>query len=130
MNKTIKIIAIIVFLAGGGYLAYFYFGINQSNVSSGEAAPSASTEEINQKFVQSLAGISTIVLDKNIFSNPAFASLVDYSNPLVPEPTIGRNDPFLPIGSDDTSVSSDAPVVDTTNTTTGTPNKLPAKRNQ
>lgn len=130
MNKITKIIAAIVFLGGGGYLVYFYFGIKQPSVNTDENTPSASTEEINQKFVQSLAGISTIVLDKNIFSNPAFASLIDYSNPLVPEPTIGRTDPFLPIGSDDTSVSSDASVIDTTNNTTGTPNKLPAKRNQ
>ena len=120
----------IVLLGGGGYLAYFYLGTKQPSVNTDENTPSASTEEINQKFVQSLAGISTIVLDKNIFSNPAFVSLVDYSNPLVPEPTIGRTDPFLPIGVDDTTVSSGAPVVDTTSDTSSAPNKLPAKRNQ
>lgn len=130
MSKITKIIATIVFLGGGGYLVYFYFGAQQPNVTARDNTPSTSTEEINQKFVQSLAGISTIVLDKSIFSNPAFISLVDYSNPLIPEPTIGRTDPFLPIGVDDTTVSVDTPAVDTTNNTNGTPNKLPAKRNQ
>lgn len=122
MKKIAKILLLIVILGGGGYAAYVYVispnlgAITTADESGVNVTDSA--DVINQKFVQSLAGISTITLDKSIFSNQAFSSLVDYSTPLIPEPTIGRPNPFLPIGTEEGAfVSTTTTAVENTSVT-------------
>jgi hypothetical protein len=51
---------------------------------------------IEQELLSQLLQLSTITLDDRVFSNPAFVSLVDFSQPIEPQP-VGRPNPFAPI---------------------------------
>lgn len=51
---------------------------------------------IAQKFVNQINSLNGVDLNANIFNNPVFQSLVDFSRP-IPEESKGRNNPFAPI---------------------------------
>ncbi|MDB5189028.1 MAG: hypothetical protein JWM92_626 [Candidatus Nomurabacteria bacterium] len=111
MNKKVKIFAIIVLVIAVLIGAYSYFG---------NSAPAASTSSLSTtagvpllaggggsvtpglstgSFSNVLSGINGITLDTSIFSNSGYKALRD--NPVVlGTATIGRQNPFAPIGTD------------------------------
>lgn len=66
-------------------------------------AISPEAQAIGSQISQALLRIEQIKLDKTIFNNDIYKTLVDRSEPISDEP-IGRSNPFAPIG--DISVSS------------------------
>lgn len=73
----------------------------------GEEAVAVDTEsaQIERELLDELLRLRSIELDEALFGTPLFISLVDFSKPLVEQP-VGRNNPFLPIG---TQVEQPAP---------------------
>ncbi|PIR46570.1 MAG: hypothetical protein COV07_03635 [Candidatus Vogelbacteria bacterium CG10_big_fil_rev_8_21_14_0_10_45_14] len=107
MSNSIKILLVVVLLGLLGFVVYFLMKSKQEGnseiVSSGNNSALLTREEesANSEFLmllQSLSGINMV--DSDLFRNPAFATLQDYSVPLTQEPS-GRRNPFAPIGSDD-----------------------------
>lgn len=122
MNKTIKkIILIILILVLIGIGASFFAGNSsqiqnplQSVITGDIATPlaqnntgvSVNTEQINREFVSMLLNLQSITLTNDIFSEPAFAALIDNTVRLNQPGNEGRPNPFAPIGSDALSNST------------------------
>lgn len=103
-KKVIIVVAIAIVL----FFAYsFFFGKTDDGalLSRTANAPSGATV-IGSEIIQALNQIDTLQLDRAIFEDPIYRSLVDRSQPIPPEP-IGRENPFAPINftaSSDTTV--------------------------
>ncbi|MDE2188767.1 MAG: hypothetical protein KGJ35_03520 [Patescibacteria group bacterium] len=103
-NKTTVIIAIVllVVLVGGWY---FYKSGSSSQGSSALVSSSAGSYGTNQSngaigadVLSILQSVSSIRIDSNFFNDPSYQSLVDYSI-TVPPQSVGRVNPFAPVGS-------------------------------
>lgn len=92
--KTIILVCVLVIVAFFAY-SYFFTGTSQPILSS--SAPSANIA-VDQNLITLLSTLNSIKLDPSIFSDPAFQSLQDFSQALVPQP-VGRQNPFAPLGS-------------------------------
>lgn len=95
--------------------------------TTGTTATGASV--VPDNFLTLLLSVNNIKLNDAIFSDPAFIGLRDSSITLIPDTTIGRPNPFAPIGSDvvpppasstTTTTISTPPITPTTSTTTTT----------
>lgn len=95
-KKIILIIGITVILF---FVYSYFFGGNESEnlIESTVNAPTGA-EAIGSDIIQALSQIETLKLERNIFSDPVYRSLVDRSKVLTPEP-VGRNNPFAPVGA-------------------------------
>ncbi len=73
-----------------------------------------STEQsvVADEFLNTLINLHTITLDDAIFSDARFASLVDYTVQLTPQ-TVGRSNPFTPVGFTPSSTTTDTEVENT-----------------
>lgn len=104
-----KAIILIVALFAAGAL---WYGMSQSGSGSssaivasgsgvatgaGGSVISNAADPETQKILDILLALRSVKLDDTIFSNPAFASLKDFTTEIVPEPA-GRPDPFAPLG--------------------------------
>lgn len=114
MKAIIKPIIIIVLLIVAGVIGYNMFfgggagvGVTKdtlTSVTTGTAPTQTATLEeqtsgdIGQQFVALLLSIQSINLDGEIFSDPAFVALQDYSVRVVQPGNEGRKNPFAPIG--------------------------------
>src|ERR1039458_6209532 len=98
-NKNTIIIGVILVVVLAG-VWYFY--------SKGSSSPSTSQlvsttpngtagASVGANVLTILNNVSSINIDTNFFSAPAFQSLVDYSI-MVPPQAVGRNNPFAPVG--------------------------------
>ncbi len=86
--KNIFTIAMLLAIAGAGY----YFFVLQSG-SELSVSRTNEGELLTNEFIKRLNELQQIDLTGEIFSNPKFLSLVDFST--VPEPvTTGRDNPF------------------------------------
>jgi hypothetical protein len=92
--KNIILIIIIFAIAFIGYTLLFGKDRNEAVLSS-ESTGEMSVVEGD--LVSLLIELRSVKLDDSIFSNPAFRSLRDFSQELVPEP-VGRRNPFAPLG--------------------------------
>lgn len=85
-------------------------------------------EDVSKNFLSVLLNVRNIKIDDSIFSDPAFLSLRDSTIELVSDGTEGRPNPFAPLGTDITPVSSPNNLVPTTPTETNlntTPSATP-----
>jgi hypothetical protein len=92
--KNIILGAVLVVLA---FFAYSYFFTGPSTPALSSSAPSQ-TATVDQDLISLLGTLKTIKLDDSLFADPAFKSLDDFSQALVPE-AAGRTNPFAPISS-------------------------------
>ena len=95
-RQNILLITFLLLIIVGGYLLYSYSSRNklESGVVSvgadgGKKAPDA-------EFLRLLDRLQSLKLDKSIFQEPIFQSLVDLSPELAPQEKKGRPNPFLP----------------------------------
>jgi hypothetical protein len=119
MSPIIKKIIIIAVVLGVLYLAYSMF-FKKSDTDTlisgadglGTRRNLADTQVLGNQITQALIQIESLNLDKSVFSNPIYLSLIDKSEPIIPEP-IGRRNPFAPLTDTsvnyDTDISSDLP---------------------
>lgn len=99
INKNIILIVALVLVAIGGYFIFTggddatdtqpLVGVQVGSASSG----------MGQEIVIELNRLRALQsINGDLFVNPAFASLRDFTQTVVPQP-IGRNNPFAPIGN-------------------------------
>jgi hypothetical protein len=95
LHSKIAIIAIVIVIAGG-----MWYGLTSSSspASTGVLSSSATDSSGDQSIVSTLLALQSITLSGAIFSNPAYATLKDFTTAIVPEPA-GRPDPFAPLPS-------------------------------
>ncbi len=123
-NKLVIGIAVVLIVLFVGYFAIK--GSGGSNSSSGVTKTAVSTSGSSsgsgagapgQEFVTQLLAIQNITLNLELFNDPVFLSLHDWSHELVGQP-ISRPNPFAPIDLTAISVDSGNTGVDATATTT------------
>ena len=92
MTRPALILIGILVLLGGVY-AYFFWGESpEPPISASQPAG-----EAEQEFIELAARLDSISFDTSIFQDPRFSQLVSLETEILPE-TIGRSDPFAPIG--------------------------------
>lgn len=106
MNPKIKnliIFSVIFILLVVGYVVFFRGSPQPAlTTTTGIPLPSATapTGDVGQEFLTTLLNLKNIQLNDSVFNNPAFSKLQDYTITLVPEGNEGRVNPFAPIGTD------------------------------
>ena len=95
--KKIIIIVPILIVMFIVYAIYVKQDPEQTVFIDGRGATQSDARIMATQISQALLRIEQIKLDKSIFANPIYLSLVDRSRPINPEPT-GRQNPFAPIG--------------------------------
>ena len=90
MKKYAPIVIALMILS----LTLTFFAYAQTDLLVEESNTESSV--IAQKFVNQINSLNSVELSADIFSNPVFQSLVDFSRP-IPEESKGRNNPFAPI---------------------------------
>jgi len=116
MSGSMKKIIITVLILGLGFVVYLYFKGNDSGgvdlLVSNSDSPEQAADVLGQEILRALNQIEALQLDRGIFEDPVFLSLVDRSKEIAPEP-VGRVNPFAPIGaSADDSIPSSSTEVD------------------
>lgn len=116
--KTLLILLIVLVFGTIGYFLFFADGSNISlnntlssplQSSSGQPVSGLNNlsqnqdinaDQISQEFLSQLLSIRSIRLRDDIFTRPAFVSLVDFTIELVQQGNEGRENPFAPFGAD------------------------------
>ncbi len=81
----------IVLIAGLGYYLYIQEGSTALSTSSANDRTQIALE--SAVLLQRLNEIKSITLEGDLFSNQQFQSLVDFTEPIIPQP-VGRPNPF------------------------------------
>ncbi len=79
----------IVLIAALGY----YLMTQRSATGLQGSMPNSQIAAESSTFLRRLNDLKSITLDGSVFSNPRFRILVDFSEPITPEP-VGRTNPF------------------------------------
>ena len=98
MIDAIKNNKIVVILVGVGIAALAWYLLSGSAVPERILSQNAVDQErqgVEAELITFLLEVRNIRLNAQIFSNPAFLQLKDFSTEIVPEPT-GRDNPFAP----------------------------------
>jgi len=105
--KTILIIIVVIAIAAVIYNVFLKSGAQPTGTLSSSAVPvvapisgSATNTLVGQELLSTLLNLKTIKLNDQIFQNPAFTSLRDFTITLNGNVTEGRVNPFAPIGND------------------------------
>lgn len=94
MLSLLKNIVIIVGLLGIAALGYFLYVQNEtSNLATSDAEMTNKLAIEANDFLRRLNDLKAITLDTEVFEDPRFASLIDFSTPIKTE-DIGRTNPF------------------------------------
>jgi len=94
-NRTV-IIIILVILIGLFIFSTFFNKGDKQNQPIVKKTVNSTTKLLGAEILSALNSLKVLKLDANIFVDPAFKSLVDFSRPVLEEP-IGRKNPFAPI---------------------------------
>jgi len=102
-NQIIIISAVIIFAV----IAFMYLKNNSSDTSGSSIVAENKVAEFAdaREILTLLNKMSGVKLDDAVFNNPAFNFLKDGTVTLVPQ-SPGRNNPFSPVGSDGSRLSS------------------------
>lgn len=97
-NNRTTVIALAIVL--GGVLVYmFFFREDPTQNTTGLATFGNSDVNVtNQQFIALFGELQRIEIQEktDLFEDPYYRSLVDYSQPVSPEP-VGRDNPFAPL---------------------------------
>lgn len=103
-HKILSIVAIVFLLAVGWF--WISGGANKGSEQiletsslSASASGDATVGRVDRELQETLEKVRAIQLNNQILSDPAFLSLIDIGQQIVPEP-FGRPNPFAPLGSD------------------------------
>ena len=124
MNPLIKKILIalaIIIVIAIGYRMFFPSSTpattltNTTQTSSDSQSVSVGGDQVSQQLLSTLLSLKTIKLDDQIFNNPLFSSLSDFTITLGTG-VEGRVNPFAPIGTDPAVVNNN-PIPNANNST-------------
>ncbi len=94
-------IALIIIIVVALLLYFYYKGSPSdsavSSLSTINTAESADAQASGDRVLSLLSEIRSLKIDSHIFQNPVYRTLVDYTVS-VPEQSVGRVNPFAPIG--------------------------------
>lgn len=125
MSKGLKTLLIFLIIVVAGAIVYLLMGedikISTPTLSSPlqtstgqnvsglaeQNVPDVDADQIGQEFLTQLLNIRSIKLRDDIFSSPAFLSLVDFTIELNQPGNEGRQNPFAPFGVDDATLTAD-----------------------
>ncbi len=122
MSKRVKTFALIVLAIAVAVLVFSMMG-GDAPATPSDKSPLSSSGGVSQpldmqtaesatgEFATMLASIKSISIDDSIFSNPAYKTLRDHPINIGTD-TIGRPNPFAPVGTDNVDLSN-APTVQT-----------------
>jgi len=98
MFTKYKKIIVIVLISVLSFFVYSYFfgGSKDEDLLKSVSNTQSGADVIGSEIIQSLNQIETLQLDRSIFEDPVYRSLVDHSQPIPKEP-VGRDNPFSPI---------------------------------
>lgn len=96
--KNIIIIVIVIIAAFFLYSTFFQGDREGTSLLTSRSNIGSSSEILGADIIRAINQIDSLDLDKSIFTDPVFQSLIDRSEPIDPEPT-GRFNPFAPIGT-------------------------------
>lgn len=136
MIKKIIIFLIVALALALGY--YFFFmkapddsslvsSLGSSVGVSGTPGSNTNITATNQDFLTILLNVKNIKLDDSIFSDPAFATLHDSTIVLVRDTTIGRPNPFAPIGFEKGGTTTPLPASTSSTTPNGATGTTPTR---
>lgn len=77
-----------------GGLGYYLFVLNSDADLVVSTTTTNAAQLASEQFLRELNTIKTVNLSGDLFSDPRFLSLTDFSEPLV-EKSVGRNNPFF-----------------------------------
>lgn len=95
-TKQIIIILIIIVISFIGYKMYFVSSEPAGTALTAEKSVTPGSAD-GQVILALLGRLENVKLDESIFSNEVFNRLVNFERPIESQ-TIGRPNPFLPIG--------------------------------
>jgi len=97
--KNITLFVVILLVLFLGYWFFFRGGDSGTSVlvQNAPQAGESRQSEVGRELLVLLLDLKGIVLDERLFSDPAFRSLQDFGQELIPEAP-GRPNPFAPLG--------------------------------
>ena len=101
-SKNLIIVVVLIVLVA--VAAYFYVGRDQSGDTL-LVGVQGENPAVDGDLLSALRELKKLKLDQEIFKNPAWLSLSDFSQTLAPQEK-GRINPFAPFSSTGTSTSS------------------------
>jgi hypothetical protein len=116
MSNTLKKIIVPVVIAALLFAGYNFFLKGDGSDSLLNVTTATPDDALGTEIIRAINQISTLKLDRSIFDDPIFSTLVDRSEEIAPEKT-GRANPFAVIGSSN-STSTNSVKTATTSTTT------------
>ncbi|MFA7194066.1 MAG: hypothetical protein WC087_04085 [Candidatus Paceibacterota bacterium] len=129
-QKYKKIILGVLLLSIAFVLYSTYFGgepEGEELLVSSNTNTSTQTQIVGNEIVAALNQIQTLKLNRDIFDDPVFRSLVDRNIPIPAEP-VGKTNPFAPIGADFAAPATTRPSTQNPNTLIDTTKKPPANQ--
>ncbi len=97
INKNILLIVALVVIIGAAYFTFFRDPAPEEGLVSVETNPALSG--VGGELIIELNRLKALgTVNKDIFSDPVFVSLKDFTQVVEPEP-LGRGNPFAPIGN-------------------------------
>ncbi len=108
MSKKVKIFSLIVVISAIFIFVYYFSGSKKDETTTKESITSTNIPVGNitkeqSEFSKALSDIKSIVIDTSIFSNQAYKTLRDHPISLGTD-ILGRNNPFDPIGVEDSFI--------------------------
>lgn len=92
--KNATVIIGLIVIAGLGY--YLFLMQQDENVTLESQNTVGEARLASARFIRELNAIQSLEISTNLFSDPRFRSLVDFSRPVLPLP-VGRDNPFAPV---------------------------------
>lgn len=129
-QKYKKIILVILVLGISFVIYSAYFGgtpEGEELLVSSNSNTSVQTQIVGNEIVAALNQIQTLKLNRDIFEDPVFRSLVDRNIPIPVEP-VGKTNPFAAIGADFAPATTTRPSTQNPNTLIDTTKKPPANQ--
>jgi aminopeptidase-like protein len=111
-TKQIIVAVIVIIVAFFGFKMFFAPDTTGDVALVTEQATTLNFAE-GQIILSLLGKLNQVTLDRSVFSNKVFLSLINFEQP-IEDQVVGRQNPFLPIGKD--SPSSLLPLATTTRT--------------
>jgi len=98
--KNNKVVVVLVAIGIAALAWYMLSGSAAPERILSQTAIDPSREGVEAQLITFLLEVRNIRLNAQIFSNPAFVELKDFSTEIVPEP-VGRDNPFSPPSAQD-----------------------------
>lgn len=93
-NKT-TLIALAIVLAGAAVYFFFFRSTEPESTNGLSTFGNSEIQVANQQFIALFGRLQRVEFETGILEDPQFVGLVDFSQPITPEP-IGRSNPFAP----------------------------------